>query len=88
MHPPYQTSRISCPLDSPTVTIDRCGQCFRLLRSTLLDGDRAARGRSLFRLKKGKHSQKKEITFAKPSHNVEGAYLFKNVGSRVVVCVA
>ena len=54
----HQASRISCPLDS-TVTICHCGHCFSLFHSTLLEGDRAARGRSLFE-KNERENEKEE----------------------------
>ena len=42
--------RVLSTLDS-TVTICHCGKCFSPFHSTLLEGDRAARGRSLFQKK-------------------------------------
>ena len=43
----HQAPRISCPLDL-VVRIYLCGECFSLFHSTLLEGDRAVRGRSFF----------------------------------------
>ena len=43
----HQAPRISCPLDL-VVRICLCGECFSLLQSTQLEGDRAARGHSLW----------------------------------------
>jgi len=47
----HQALRNSGPLDL-TVTICHRGECFCLLYSTLLEGDRAPRGRSLLHLEK------------------------------------
>ena len=44
-----QAPRISCPLDI-TVTICHRGECFSLIHSTLLEDDRAPRGRSLLHI--------------------------------------
>ena len=54
----HQAPRISCPLDL-SVTICHCGECYSLFHSTLLEGDRAPRGRSLL----PKKLRRKTFTF-------------------------
>ena len=59
----HQAPRISCPLDL-VVRICLCGECFSLLQSTQLEGDRAARGHSLWieKRKEDRMNKQKERT--------------------------